>query len=251
MEAPAMFKQNGYYFIFASHLTGWAPNDNMYSYATSLSGPWSSWTTFATVGTDTYSSQTNYILPFPGGNTVLYMGDRWEASSLFASTYIWLPLTISGTNITMPDRTSWIPNVTAGTWSLPPAETENYGVNATLTNGAKLVSCSGCYDGEAAGYIGGSSEGTATISDVSAQASTLRTVQIKYKNGDSTARYANVTVNGATQLLEFLPTFGGANTPGTSVLFCNIQDKGDNQVIITTSDGTYGPDIDMLVVPES
>jgi hypothetical protein len=28
-ESPAMLKQNGYYFIFGSHLTGWNANDNV------------------------------------------------------------------------------------------------------------------------------------------------------------------------------------------------------------------------------
>lgn len=28
-ESPAMLKQNGYYFIFGSHLTGWDANDNV------------------------------------------------------------------------------------------------------------------------------------------------------------------------------------------------------------------------------
>jgi hypothetical protein len=247
MEAPAMLKLNDYYFMFASHLTGWDANDNEYSYATSLSGPWSSWQTFATVGSDTYESQTNYILPFPGNNTIMYMGDRWVSTNLFASTYVWLPLTFDGTNVTMQDYGSWVPDVQAGTWSTAPAETENYGVNAALSNGAVIVSCTGCYDNEAAGYIGGPSGGIATFSDVAANVSGLTTVQIMYRNGDSTARYANVTVNdGVAQEIEFLPS----NSPGTSVLFCDLEAKSDNVVIITTTDGTYGPDIDMLVVPE-
>lgn len=246
MEAPAMLKLNGYYFMFASHLSGWDPNDNEYSYATSLSGPWSSWQTFATVGSDTYDSQTNYILPFPGNKTVMYMGDRWVSSNLFTSTYVWLPLTIDGTNITMQDYVSWVPDVETDSWSTAPAEMNYYGVNATLTDGAVIVACTGCYDSKAAGYIGGSSGGTATFSDVAAEASALTTIQITYRNGDSTSRYANVTVNGVTQKIDFLP----ASSPGTSVIFCNLQAKSSNEVIITTNDGTYGPDIDMLVVPE-
>lgn len=30
-----------------------------------------------------------------------YMGDRWVSTDLAASTYIWLPLTISGTTATL------------------------------------------------------------------------------------------------------------------------------------------------------
>lgn len=29
LEAPAILKKNGYYFMFASHLSGWDPNDNV------------------------------------------------------------------------------------------------------------------------------------------------------------------------------------------------------------------------------
>lgn len=60
-EAPAVIKKNGVYFMFASQLTGWGTlridflfpiyytyqyadaNDNKYSTATSLAGPWSAW----------------------------------------------------------------------------------------------------------------------------------------------------------------------------------------------------------------
>ncbi|EED17057.1 glycosyl hydrolase family 43 protein [Talaromyces stipitatus ATCC 10500] len=246
MEAPAMLKLNGYYFMFASHLTGWSANDNQYSYATSLSGPWSSWRTFATSGSNTYQSQTNYILPFPGNRTVMYMGDRWIASDLVASTYVWLPLTISGTTVSMQDYTSWAPNVRADSWSTAPSANNYYGVNAALSNGAVVVSCSGCYNNKAAGYIGGPSQGTATFSGITSSLSTLSTVQIVYRNGDSTARYANVTVNGVTQLIEFLP----ASSPGRSVINANLKAGSNNEIVIKTSDGTYGPDIGTLIVPQ-
>jgi hypothetical protein len=32
---------------------------------------------------------------------IRYMGDRWFSSNLMASTYIWLPLTLSGTTATL------------------------------------------------------------------------------------------------------------------------------------------------------
>lgn len=51
-EAPAMVKKDGYYFLFASHLSGWDPNDNVYTYSTSLSSGWADWATFATTVSD-------------------------------------------------------------------------------------------------------------------------------------------------------------------------------------------------------
>lgn len=246
MEAPAMVKRNGYYFMFASHLTSWAANDNGYSYATNLSGPWSSWQTFATVGSNTYTSQTNYILPFHGGKTVMYMGDRWVSSDLLASTYVWFPLTFNGTNVTMANYTSWVPKPHADKWSIAPPINSYYGVNATLTNGAAIVSGSSCYGNKAAGYIGGSSQGTANFTHITTNSSGLSTVQIVYQNKDSTARYANVTVNGVRQLIEFLP----ASSPKTSVINCNLKAGVSNTIVIKTTDGTYGPDICTLVVPQ-
>ncbi len=89
-EAPAMFKANGLYYLLASHLTGWNTNNNVYTTATSLAGPWSTWTTFAPTGTDTYNSQTTFVLPITGnqGTTFIYMGDRWNPNDLGDSPYI-------------------------------------------------------------------------------------------------------------------------------------------------------------------
>ncbi|KAF3760746.1 family 43 glycoside hydrolase [Cryphonectria parasitica EP155] len=249
-EAPAMLKQNGYYYLFASHLSGWDPNDNEYVYATDIAGPWSSWTTFATVGTDTYSSQTNYILPVSSDLT-MYLGDRWVSTNLMASTYVWLPLTISGTSVTMADQVNWIPNVASGgDWTEGPSETWPEGEDATLTDGATVVTCSGCSGGEAAGYIGGPDDGTVTFTGVESDATTKTTIRIKYENGDSTQRFANVSCNGVEQNIAFLPTADG-NTPGSSVVTCGLTTGSSNTVVITQTDGTYGPDVDRIMVPLS
>lgn len=249
-EAPAMVKRNGYYFLFASHLSGWDPNDNEYTYATSLSGPWSSWTTFATVGSDTYTSQTNFILPVSDELT-MYLGDRWVSTNLMRSTYVWLPLTFSGTtSVTMANYVNWIPNVASGgAWTAGPSETQPEGESATLSDGATVVTCSGCSGGEAAGYIGGSSGGKVTFSDVTSDATTTTTIRVKYENGDSTQRYANVSCNGVEHNVAFLPTDSGNGTPGSSVVQCALTAGSGNTVVITQSDGTYGPDVDRIMVP--
>lgn len=249
-EAPAIVKRNGYYYLFASHLSGWDANDNEYVYATNLSGPWSSWTTFATVGSDTYESQTNYILPVSTDLT-MYMGDRWVSTDLAASTYVWLPLTFSGTTVTMANQVNWIPNVaTGGNWTVGPSETWPEGEDATLSDGATEVSCSGCSGSKAAGYIGGSSGGTVTFTDVQSDATTKTTIRLKYENGDSTSRFANVSCNGVEQNIAFLPTTNGY-TPGSSVITCALTTGTGNTIVITQTDGSYGPDIDRIMVPLS
>lgn len=128
-EAPAMMKIGGTYYVFGSHLTGWSANDNVYATATSLSGPWSSASTFAPARTSTYQSQTANIITVQGsaGTTYIYAGDRWTTSNLGTSPLIWLPLTIHGTTVTMGWYNQWSLDTSAGTWSagasLPPSGT--------------------------------------------------------------------------------------------------------------------------------
>jgi hypothetical protein len=115
-EAPAMVKIGGTYYLFGSHLTGWATNDNQYTTATSISGPWSSWRSFAPSGTSTCNSQATSILPVSGssGTSYIFLGDRWNAGNLADSRYIWEPLTVSGTTVSMTCQTSWTIDTATG-----------------------------------------------------------------------------------------------------------------------------------------
>lgn len=118
-EAPAMVKVGGRYFILGSHLTGWSTNDNVYASATSLSGPWSSFRTFAPVGTRTYNTQTANIITVQGsaGTTYIYAGDRWTTSNLQTSPLVWLPMNIKGSTVTVGWQNTWNLDTAAGTWS--------------------------------------------------------------------------------------------------------------------------------------
>ncbi|KAI9640018.1 hypothetical protein NHQ30_011580 [Ciborinia camelliae] len=272
-EAPAIYKSGSTYFMFASHLSGWgkhifslclrvfgsllglqlfglnaqktnnslttAPNDNVYATATNLSGPWSSWANFATVGTNTFSSQTAAVVSING--VVLYMGDRWHSSNLMTSTYVWLPLTISGTTATLSNQVNWIINPTAGTWTTGPSETwpEAEATTNTLTNGAITLTCSGCSGGSQIGYIGGPSPGgILSMNGVSSSVATTTSIRIHHTNGDSVQRYANVVVNGISNTIAFLPTTDG-NTPGTSVLTTALK-SGTNVIEFESYDSGWG-----------
>jgi Ricin-type beta-trefoil lectin domain/Glycosyl hydrolases family 43 len=118
-EAPTMFKANGTYFLLGSSLSGWASNDNQYTTATSLSGPWSSWADFAPTGSDTYNTQVANVITVQGssGTTYIYAGDRWNTADLGASELIWLPLDVSGSSLSLPWYSSWSIDTSAGTWS--------------------------------------------------------------------------------------------------------------------------------------
>jgi Cellulose binding domain/Ricin-type beta-trefoil lectin domain/Glycosyl hydrolases family 43 len=122
LEAPAIAKVGNRYFLLGSHLTGWGTNDNVYATATSLSGPWSSFTNVAPAGTRTYDSQTSFLLPVTGaaGTSYVYIGDRWNSNNLNASLPVWLPIALSGTGTA---ALSWYPswgiNTSTGSISLP------------------------------------------------------------------------------------------------------------------------------------
>ncbi|SNY25235.1 ricin-type beta-trefoil lectin domain protein [Paractinoplanes atraurantiacus] len=115
-ESPAMAKINGTYYLFGSHLTGWSTNDNQYTTATSITGTWSAWRSFAPAGTNTCNSQTTSILPVTGSTTTSYifLGDRWNPGNLSDSRYVWEPLTISGTTVSMTCRSSWTIDAATG-----------------------------------------------------------------------------------------------------------------------------------------
>jgi len=128
-ESPAVIKIGGTYYLLASHLTGWATNDNVYATASSLAGPWSPFRNFAAAGTNTYNSQTANIITVQGSSatTYIYAGDRWTGNAMGNSPLIWLPLTIRGTTVNLGQYPSWSLDADAGTWSansgLPSATT--------------------------------------------------------------------------------------------------------------------------------
>lgn len=112
-ESPTIFKSNGVYFWLSSNLTSWERNDNMYMTATSLDGPWTMRGNFAPKGTLTWNSQCSFVLPIPQGQDTLfmYMGDRWSFPLQgSAATQVWLPLTVHGTELSIPEYwQSWNP----------------------------------------------------------------------------------------------------------------------------------------------
>ncbi|KAH8731533.1 glycosyl hydrolase [Phaeosphaeriaceae sp. PMI808] len=244
-ESPAIAKKNGVYFMFTSQLTGWNANDNYYSTATSIAGPWSSWKKFADSGSNTYASQTTFILPV--GDGFMYMGDRWVSSNLMRSTYIWLPLQISGTTATMKNAVNWVLDAQSGSMTSGPSENQYEGETGTLSNGAKTISCSSCSGGTAAGYLGGPTSGSLLIANVQSSATTRSTLRFKHLNGDNGQRVADVSINGKAQRVAFLPHGGGE--PGSSVAHVDLK-QGSNEIKVSMQE-TWGPDVDRLFVPQS
>lgn len=95
MEAPAIFKKAGKYYLIMSGCTGWAPNAGRSAVASSLWGPWKELDNpFKGDGSElSFRSQSTYVLPVSGKNTeFIYMGDRWTPENAIDGRYIWLPI---------------------------------------------------------------------------------------------------------------------------------------------------------------
>jgi hypothetical protein len=116
-EAPAIVKINSTYYLITSWSSGWNPNQGAYSTATSITGPWAAQ---KNIGDDTtYQSQSTYIITVTGSQSTTYIfaGDRWNSGNLSKSQYVWLPLTINGTTMSMSNYTQWSLNLGTGVWS--------------------------------------------------------------------------------------------------------------------------------------
>lgn len=98
------------------------------------------------------------------------------------SSYIWLPLTVSGTTASLPTNyINWVVDVNSGSMTGGPSENSYEGESATLSSGASSVACSGCSGTKAAGNIGGSAGGTVKWSTINSQVSTKTTIRIKHE----------------------------------------------------------------------
>lgn len=179
------------------------------------------------------------------------MGDRWHEKNLMRSTYIWLPLDISGTKIRMRNRESWMVDVASKTWSEAPTSTKYEGESAVLANGARVINCSGCSQGKVAGWIGGPSNGTVTLSSVIAPGGEGQfTLRFQHVNGDQQQRWANVKFQNQIQKIAFLPT-GDGNSIGSSVVHFDManRDAQNSMEVYGFNDVGYGPDIDVISIP--
>ncbi|MFV5695255.1 family 43 glycosylhydrolase [Flavobacterium sp. LB3P122] len=104
-ESPTIFNKDGIYYLIGSNLTSWERNDNYYYTSNSIKGPWISRGLIAPESTLTWNSQSTFVLPIEGtkGTTYMFMGDRWSFPKQASSaTYVWQPLLISETSVSMP-----------------------------------------------------------------------------------------------------------------------------------------------------
>lgn len=116
LEGGAIVHCNGLYYVLGSHMTGWAPNPNVYATSTSLAGPWTEMRDLAPPETNTYESQSSMLIKVAGSRTttVIYTGDRWRPKQLSDSRYIWMPLEIGNGNLHLPEPKPWTLDIHTG-----------------------------------------------------------------------------------------------------------------------------------------
>jgi len=109
-EAPAVFKQNGKYYMITSGCTGWDPNAARSFVAEDIFGPWTPLGNPA-LGKDadkTFYSQSTYILPVAGKpSAFIFMADRWTPKNAIDGRYVWLPIEMENDKPVIRYRKEW------------------------------------------------------------------------------------------------------------------------------------------------
>lgn len=227
--------------MFGSHLTGWKTNDNVYSTATSLAGPWSEWQPFAELESHTYNSQTSFVMPV--GKNVVYMGDRWDAHNLMRSSYIWLPMELGKTTAIMQNRRNWLLDI-YGRWSVGKPGRVYEAESADMLGDAKAVDCPRCSSGKAVGGFNSLSSGV-SFSQITSDHQVYATLLVHYFNNDTDQRFGHVRVNGGpVQKIAFLPDENETAGPAMASINVALQ-KGTNDVRVLGADGR-GPEVDKV-----
>lgn len=101
------------------------------------------------------------------------------------SSYIWLPLTISGSTASLKWYLNWAIDVKSGSMKAGPSENFYEGEIATLSGGASTKTCSGCSGKSAVGSIGAKSGsgggGSVKWSNINSSVSTTTTLRLKHE----------------------------------------------------------------------
>ena len=73
IEAPTVFKAGSTFYWIGSDKTGWRANDDFYSTAPAMSGPWTYQGYLAPVGKKTWMTQSTWVLPVTGSQGTVYV----------------------------------------------------------------------------------------------------------------------------------------------------------------------------------
>ena len=154
-EAHSITKIGSTYYWFASGLAGWYSSASQYRTSTSLSGPWSAWSTMATSpsSTNSFNTQIDFVIPVVGalGTTYVYAGDRYSQYTSNGPGYnAWYPLTFAGATPTLNGLAQWQIDAPNGTWQ-------------SLASGTNLLQNAG-FEGGLTGWTNSGGTLPATVS---------------------------------------------------------------------------------------
>ncbi len=109
MEAPAMFKKEGKYYLIMSGCTGWTPNAARSAVSDSIFGEWEELGNpcIGEGAETTFESQGTFVLQVAGTDKYIYMGDRWRPENPIDGTYVWLPISFTGKGFTIEWKDKW------------------------------------------------------------------------------------------------------------------------------------------------
>jgi hypothetical protein len=126
-EAPTVFRAGNTFYWIGSDKTGWQANDDFYSTAPAITGPWTYKGSVAPAGALTWMTQSTWVMPVAGsaGTVYVYWGDHWYGQNTSdpgqhnnLATYVFQPLVFNGAALSMPTyEVSWKIDIGAGTWS--------------------------------------------------------------------------------------------------------------------------------------
>lgn len=233
-ESPAIFRKDSMYYFLGSNLTSWERNDNYYFTATSLKGPWTNRGLFCPEGTLTWNSQASFVLPIEGlkDTTYMYMGDRWSfPKQTSAATYVWQPLTISGTTISIPKYIdAWQINTSAGE-----ATTVAVGKKIVENNNKQLITYSGKWQQDTLSVMSSDEK------DASFSVNFIGTQIGFYGLARPNGGYAHVVLQnkkGKTILLSIVDMY--CKYPTQTLKFLSPALKKDSYTLIVTVMGEHG-----------
>ncbi len=116
MEAPALFKRKGKYYLIASGCTGWDPNAARSAVADSILGEWTELKN-PCVGINpenqlgpekTFGGQSTCVFPVQGkADAYIAMFDIWRPQDAIDGRYVWLPIEFDDQGFTIEWADEW------------------------------------------------------------------------------------------------------------------------------------------------
>lgn len=116
MEAPALCKRRGKYYLLASGCSGWEPNAARGAVADSIFGPWLEFgnpcvgvnSETGLGGEKTFGGQSTYIQKVHGFDDVyIAMFDIWNSRNAINGRYAWLPMTFNCDRFQIEWKNHW------------------------------------------------------------------------------------------------------------------------------------------------